>query len=150
MKVISMFIAILLIIAGVFLIVDYSGRILFTNFLSTGILAVILGAILLIYPNTLSILIPIIVGIWMIVNSIVNIQLSLVLKKVDYTYGFLSVILSIIVIICGIIMILNPHTGSLALTTLFGIILIVYSLSDMIDIIIFKNNVNDIVKLLKD
>lgn|SRR5574344_2926 len=149
-KVISYVIALSLITCGIVLISDYKGSILLTNFLSTGILALCLGLIILIYPDSLVILVPIMLGIWMIVNSIVNIELSLSLKKVGYSAWVATIILAIITILCGLLIIINPQSGTLALTTFFGILLIVYSVSDIIDLFIFKNNVNDIVKLIKE
>lgn len=67
-----------------------------------------MGIILLLYPDILVILIPIVVGMFVIVNSIVDIQLSLVLKDCGYNMWFLSIILSILTIVCGIIIMIKP------------------------------------------
>ena len=83
-------------------------------------------------------------------GSILLIELSLSLKKVGYSAWVATIILAIITILCGLLIIINPQSGTLALTTFFGILLIVYSVSDIIDLFIFKNNVNDIVKLIKE
>ena len=61
----------------------------------------------------------------------------------------LSIILSILTILCGIIIILNPQSSSFALTTLFGILMMVYSVIGIVNLFIFKSNVNDLVKQLK-
>ena len=108
-----------------------------------------MGIILLLYPDILVILIPIVVGMFVIVNSIVDIQLSLVLKDCGYNMWFLSIVLSILTIVCGIIIMINPQSSSTALTTLFGILVMVYSVAGMTNLIIFKSNVNDIVKKIK-
>ena len=108
-----------------------------------------MGIILLLYPDILVILIPIVVGMFVIVNSIVDIQLSLVLKDCGYNMWFLSIILSILTIVCGIIIMINPQSSSTALTTIFGILVMVYSVAGMTNLIIFKSNVNDIVKKIK-
>lgn len=149
-KVVSYIIAFSLLTCGIVLICDYRSSILLTNFFSTGILDICLGLIILIYPDSLVILIPILLGIWMIINSIVNIQLSLTLRKIGYSAWILTTILSIITIVCGSLIIINPQSSALTLTTFFGILLIVYSVSDLIDLCIFKSNVNDIVKLIKE
>ena len=108
-----------------------------------------MGIILLLYPDILVILIPIVVGMFVIVNSIVDIQISLVLKDCGYNMWFLSIVLSILTIICGVIIMINPQSSSTALTTLFGILVMVYSVAGMTNLIIFKSNVNDIVKKIK-
>jgi uncharacterized membrane protein HdeD (DUF308 family) len=149
-KVVSIIFSVLLIVTGLFLIIDYSGKILFTSFLTTGILALILGIVLLIYPDTLTILVPIIVGVWMITFAIVDIQLSLSLKKIGYSSWLLPTIMSVIAILCGILMIVFPQSGTIALTTLFGILLIVYSAAGVVDLFVFKKNVNDIVKEIEE
>ena len=59
------------------------------------------------------------------------------------------IILSILTILCGIIIILNPQSSAFALTTLFGILMMVYSFVGMVNLFIFKSNVNDLVKQLK-
>ena len=44
---------------------------------------------------------------------------------------------------------INPQSSSTALTTIFGILVMVYSVAGMTNLIIFKSNVNDIVKKIK-
>ena len=148
-KVIAIIIAILLIVGGIFLISDYGISIFWVNLTAVGILSILMGIILLLYPDILVILIPIVVGMFVIVNSIVDIQLSLVLKDCGYNMWFLSIILSILTIVCGIIIMINPQSSSAALTTIFGILVMVYSVAGMTNLIIFKSNVNDIVKGFK-
>ena len=148
-KVIAIIIAILLIVGGIFLISDYGISIFWVNLTAVGILSILMGIILLLYPDILVILIPIVVGMFVIVNSIVDIQLSLVLKDCGYNMWFLSIILSILTIVCGIIIMINPQSSSTALTTIFGILVMVYSVAGMTNLIIFKSNVNDLVKKIK-
>ena len=94
-KVIAIIIAALLIVGGIFLISDYGISIFWVNLTAVGILSILMGIILLLYPDILVILIPIVVGMFVIVNSIVDIQISLVLKDCGYNMWFLSIILSI-------------------------------------------------------
>ena len=75
---------------------------------------------------------------------------SLSLKRVGYSSWVLPTIMSIIAIVCGVLMIVYPQSGTIALTTLFGILLIIYSVAAMLDLIIFKKNVNDIVKEIEE
>ena len=75
-KVIAIIIAILLIVGGVLLISDYGISIFWVNLTAVGILSILMGIILLLYPDILVILIPIVVGMFVIVNSIVDIQIS--------------------------------------------------------------------------
>ena len=49
-------------------------------------------------------------------------------------------------VICGVILIINPHSTALVITTLIGIILIVYSVSAIVDMFVFKSRVKEIDK----
>ena len=58
--------------------------------------------------------------------------------------------MSILSIVCGIIFIFNPLDGANYIASFVGILLIIYSISDIVDMIIFKVNVNKIYKNIKD
>ena len=148
-RTISVVLAILLITSGILLIVDYSGRILFNNFLILGFISLLFGILLLVNPNILVMLIPITIGVWMVINAAINMQISLGLKKCGYNYWLLSFALSILSIFCGIMMVINPESSSLILTALVGVLLIIYSISDIVNLLIFKNNITKVVKLLE-
>ena len=150
LKVISLIIAVSMIVGGLFLIIDFGGRILFTNFMIIGILLFIMGVILLIQPNIVVTIIPYIVGIYIIINSIFDLQVSLGLKKYEIEGWLLPTLLSILSILCGIFIITYPQSSMTVLTSYFGIVLIIYAVSMLVNSIVFKKNVNDIVKLLED
>src|SRR5574344_1891929 len=147
-KVISYLVAASLLAAGITLIVSYSNSYFLVNFLPAGILSILLGIIILIYPNSLAMVIPIVIGIWMITSAVINMQVSLSLKKVGYQNWIFPVIMAVITILCGLLIIVNPSTGAIALTEFSGIMLIIYAVSDIIDLLIFKSNINDITKML--
>lgn len=149
LTVISYIIAGTLILSGTLLILDHQGTLLQMSFLPTGILAVLLGLVIFLYPNSVSIIIPIVVGIWIIINSIVNVQLSYGLKKSGYSYWYLSLLLSASLIVCGIIIIFNPQITSMAFTTLLGLLMIGYSLSCLVNILMFKNKMNELIEIFK-
>ncbi len=144
----SYFVGIILVIGG-FGLVFKKSRFLFIDYISLGILLVILGTIILIYPEMLVTLIPIILGIWLILNSIFRIRMSLLLKNLGNSSWIFTIIFATITIICGILMILNPTDGALFLTTFLGVDLIVYALFDLSNLMIFRSYVDDIVKQLK-
>lgn len=142
-------IAILLIINGIYLIIlDSRMRNLFIpidTFLS-GILSTLLGIIQIIYPNTLKIIIPITLGTYFIASSIVKMRLALSLKEFGNSSWMLTLILAILSIICGIILILNPTITSITITLFSGIMMIIYAISDIIDMVLFKKHIKEINK----
>ena len=68
----------------------------------------------------------------------------------DESYFILSLITNIITVICGVILLINPVESVSAITISLGIIIVVSSISSLIDIIIFKKNINNVVKYLKE
>ncbi len=150
-KVLSTLLAIFLVVNGLYLIVIGADirNIFFIDFFPTGILSLVLGILMILYPNTLSIIIPITLGIWFIWISIFKLRLSISLKNIDEPVWILTIITSILSIICGLILIFNPISSSIAITMFTGAIIIIYAISDLIDMIVFKKNVNKIVKHFK-
>lgn len=144
---ISYIISICLMVFGMILVI-YSSDSFFINFLSFGILQIVLGVIILIYPNILTIIIPMVVGVWMILKSTLDFRLSLILKKIKNKNWIFVFILSILAIICGIILITNTQMGTITITVFVGIYLFAYSLTAIIDAIIFKKNINAIAREL--
>ncbi len=147
-SVISYLIAGLLIIVGFIFVYNYKSSILLTNFLTTGTLAILLGTILILYPNALALMIPVIVGIWMIINGLIDIQVSLTLRKIRYEGWLISTLLSVMSIVCGILIIINPQAGAEALTTFFGIMVVIYAVTNIANVLVFKTNIVKIEKLL--
>ena len=67
-------------------------------------------------------------------------------EKVRKIAIILTIILTILSIICGIVLIANPLDSSIAIALFAGIILIVYSITGIIDMLLFKKNIHDLVK----
>lgn len=130
------------------LVIDYK-TIFLIDTMYFGALITLLGIILLIYPESLSILIPIVLGVWFIMFSLFKIRISLALKDYEDTPWVLSLLLSIVSLICGVLFIINPLTSASVITSAVGIVIIIYAVSNIIDMIILKKNINDIVKALK-
>ncbi len=152
LKVFSYSIAIIISLFGLFLIIEdirYNMGMLF-DFSLLGIMFFLLGLILLKYPNTLTSLIPIFLGIWFIVSGFVKGRWTYYLSDYKLSIRILSFIMSILSIVCGIIFIFNPLDGANYIASFVGILLIIYSISDIVDMIIFKINVNKIYKNIKD
>ena len=149
LRTIAYIIGTVLIVSGLFFMFELSERLFFMSFLPVGVLQVVLGIVILLYPELFKTFLPILVGIWMIVKATIDCKFAFILKQCKYDYWFFTFLLSVLSIICGIVIILNPTLGSLAITQALGIVIIVYSASAIVDAVIFKKNVNDIVKIIK-
>ena len=80
-----------------------------------------------------------------IISGAFSSRISFIIKDIDNSY-ILSLFTSILMVICGVVLIINPGNTALVITTLIGIILIVYSVSAIVDMFIFKSRVKEIDK----
>lgn len=109
------------------------------------ILSFIFGASIFFNVSIFESLIPIILGIFFIINGFFKARISFVLKKFDSSW-VLSLVTSIIMIICAIILIINPIDTAIMITSIIGVILVVYSVSDIIDMFIIKSRIKEFTK----
>ena len=153
LNILSYTLSIILILFGIFLVIeDYRFKNLWIvfDFSLLGIILLLLGVILLMYPNTLAILIPIFLGIWFITSGILKFKITSLLKNSDTFIWIMSFLMAILSILCGITFIISPLNSTITFVSFMGVLLFIYSLADIIDMIIFKRNINSICKNLKD
>lgn len=105
-----------------------------------GLMAVVFGFIIIYYSSTIETILRIIIGIWIIYSSFVKLTLSLKIKQVESRAWIYSVILSIVMFVCGIYIILNEGT----IIATVGIIMIIYSIIDIIEDLICIKNIKEI------
>lgn len=146
---ITYILSVLLIINGIYFIATKEGSIFFSGFLTLGVIDVLLGLVMLLNPDIIRTLFPIVVGIVMIVKSVLDLRISILLYRNEYSNSLFLFICSIISVICGLFIIINPSIGTVALTTTIGIIIIIYAISNIIDTIVFKKDINEIIKLFE-
>lgn len=113
--------------------------------MTSSVLAFVLGIIIFLNPTIFESLIPIVLGIFFIINGSFKTRLSFIIKDVSDNW-ILSLITSILMIICGVLLIINPKITAIMLTTMVGILLVVYSVADIVDMVVFKSRVKDIYK----
>ncbi len=143
---VSYIIGILLIVIGIVKMISYftsKGDYLFYDYrLVYGALCVILGILVIVSGNAIASFFRIVIGIWIILSGISRLDLSIRLKGTDTGYWILSLLLSILIFVAGIYIIFAPGT---ILVTL-GIILIAYSIMDIIESILSMANMNKLLK----
>ena len=150
-KTISMISAIYIILHGVILIVlDIKASRYYIPFdgMLPGILSIILGIILLVKPNILSTLFTIAIGVWIILSSINSLKMAIALRGEDVPWVLL-LLFGIIDLIIGIIVVFNPFTASISLMIFIGIMLIVHSIIDIVDMVIIKRDAKKISKAIE-
>lgn len=149
-KSITVAIGVVLLLIGVFSVIDYfryrkEGLGASVGLIS-GIFSIVCGLMLLINEDLLMILIPVFIGVWMIINGINKIQVSFEIKDLGEKSWIITFIYSILIIVLGGYFIVNPISGATTVTSFIGIILCIYAVLDIIDCIIIKVKVKNFKK----
>jgi uncharacterized membrane protein HdeD (DUF308 family) len=145
--------AILLIVNGVLNITDdYKQFKVFYFFdgFTSGLLSIIFGIIIIanIRESYITLLTPIMTGLWIIINSTFKLRMALALKDSSKTNWILPYILSVLTIITGLCLIFNFDMG-FGYSRLIGFLVIIYGVCDVIDVFIFKKNIKAIAKVFE-
>lgn len=116
----------------------YKMQKMFTFDLAYGVVCVLGACLLFFNKEFLANLIPIVLGIVMIANSIFKIQYIFDLKKAGAKRWYVSLILSLIKITLGILLIVNPFESMFKITQIIGVFVILFAVCDLADLIIIK------------
>ncbi len=146
LKVISYVLGGMFIVIGIIKSIDYfasKGKYDFYNYdLIYGIIAIIIGLVTIFCSGLIESMLRIMISLWIIYSGLVRLSFSLKLRTAQINMWSVSLILSIIMIIGGIYMLFQ--NGALVLTV--GIIMLVYSVIDLIESAIFIKNVNELLQ----
>ena len=149
-KSITVAIGVVLLLIGVFPVIDYfryrkEGLGASVGLIS-GIFSIVCGLMLLINEDLLMILIPVFIGVWMIINGINKIQVSFEIKDLGEKSWVITFIYSILIMVLGGYFIVNPISGATTVTSFIGIVLCIYAVLDVIDCIVIKVKVKNFKK----
>ncbi len=141
-KIVSYILGGIFIAIGIVKIVDYyisKGKYDFYNYdLVYGIIAIIIGLVTIFCNNLIGSMFRIVIAIWIIYSGIMRLSLSLKLQAVGINLWSISLVLSVLMIIAGIYVFFQ----SKALILTIGIIMLVYSIIDLIEGTIFMKYVD--------
>lgn len=104
-----------------------------------GIFGMAMGIYILMYPQTLIELLPVVLGLIVLVDSIVKIQHAWDLKRLGYEQWWIVLIGALAMIVLGFLMINYPFTAYLSIVMFTGMSLIVNGVVDLVTIIILNN-----------
>lgn len=119
---------------GIYMIVRYFklglAGIFFRSDLLFGICSILLGTLLLIHPYNAMVLLPMVVGFFMIIGSVLEIQISVEMRRFQFGNWGIHMALGIIGTVLAFLLILNPFKGAKALMIYIGISLIIWSIQN--------------------
>ena len=135
---------IILIFTGLLHIINYFSE--FKEFktisiqLIVGVLTFIIGLTIIFKPLIVNDILIILIGSWIIIESVIKFQISLKEKVLGSDFWLFPFLLSIISFLIGVLVLFNPLETILTITTLCGIALLISEICSIIeDIYILKN-----------
>lgn len=148
-RMISVVLGIIFLIPGLTALIDYFKE-KNSSSLVLGIITILVSLILIIKTDLVASILPFILGIYFVVNGITRLQYALELKKDGYTSFTTSLVFSLLIMLCGILFILNPFEGAMALTQMIGMFMIIYAALDISNTVVIKRGMKVVTKDMKN
>lgn len=146
---VSYLIGILLLVTGTNNIISYSkNRDLAASkvLLVLGVILFIMGTFLIARPTFIGKIVSSIIGICLIINSLEKLlYLNYLTEKSSDSY-IISLISGIVILLTGLFLTFNPLSGTLIVTQIIGVLIIIYSVMDLIEKFRFKKGFKNIKK----
>lgn len=131
-----MAVAIMILVGGIIHIVSYiitdKEMKVFSSELFQGILAVISSVVMLKFKSSIMSVVPIVVGVLVIIESIMKFQLAFNLRGVDKGW-FVLLIVSVVYIGLGVLVIVKPFDTVVAVTVASGVVLLITEVCNLVE-----------------
>ena len=101
-----------------------------------GAFSIIIGIVVIINPKIIASIIPFVIGIWMVINGVTKLYYAISINKIQKSTP--AIIISLIILACGIFLIVNPFKGAEILTQIIGASIMVYSVLDIVECFTLK------------
>lgn len=105
-----------------------------------GTMAIIIGIITIVFSGTIGTIFRIIIGIWILYSGLMRLGLVAKLKTLELNEWKYALVIAIFILICGIYVLAKAETIGIAI----GVAIIIYSIMDIVEGIIFLKNVDEI------
>lgn len=147
-NIVSTIIGLVILVPGIISLMDYF-KTKYTANLVIGVIAGVVGIVFIFNSKLVSSILPFVLGIYFIINGISKLQYSFELRKNNVVNYMPSIVTALLILLCGVLMIINPFGGALAITQVLGIFMIIYSALDLYNAIVIGKEVNKTFKKLK-
>ena len=116
------------VVAGIYALVRYFSLgpvgVFFRFDLAMGILGILAGILLLMHPWGALAILPVVVGFYIVVDSVFTVQTSVEMKHFGEEHWLLTMLLGIVSAALGFLMIVDPFDGASAIMIFMGVTLI--------------------------
>ena len=114
-----------------------------------GVVTVILGVLIITHPQAIASIIPLVLGVAIIISSSTKLQYAFELKANKNNLWKVTMIVSIISTLCGVLLLFNPFKGAVIFTQLVGGFIIAYAVLDIISTMTIRRNFKKIHKAIE-
>ncbi len=127
-------IGVILLCAGIVgVIMGIRGQGIYVAYTMSGaVIAIVGGIVCLLQPQIVKSILPLIMGIIILATGVFNIGNSFNAKRAGASRWFVSLILALITVICGVVILLNLNSAANLLVTIIGIIFVYNGVSTLI------------------
>lgn len=145
-QIISYILGAILIAYGALKVIEYfkvkGSYDLYNYELAYGIIACLLGIVVIVCSGMIEAILRILIGIWIVYSGAMRLGLAMKLQKIDTDNKIWVPVLliALAMLICGLYIIAVPGTVMMTI----GIIMVIYGIMDIIEEVIFMKNVKDI------
>lgn len=121
-----------MLITGIVKVICYARRevvkFIYYYELPLGILDILVALVLFLHPHNMIMMLPIVVGIVILVDSIFKLQVALDLKRMGWRSWWGILLFSIVSVLFAFLLMINPFEGSMTLMIFIGLSLIADSI----------------------
>lgn len=139
-----------LVLAGIVYIVAYLLRDAMANVLRNdfvfGLAAIAIGVVVFTKVKLIVSILPIILGIMVIISGCLKLQNAIDMKRINAPRWFIFLILSVINLVLGAVLVINPFATALLLYRIIGIGLIFSGVTDIVDCLVLSHKVGKVIK----
>jgi len=149
---ISSLIGILLLINGGITLINYFRNQIYSNYkieLIYGIVIVVSGFALILNPVAIVSILPFILGIYFVISGAFKLKYAFDIKTSRGTMPMFSLLVSILMILCGILFIVNPFGGAIAITQAIGIFMSIYGLLDIVNYFCIRKDIRELERIFR-
>lgn len=149
---ISIFLGIFMAVAGVASLVKYFSikeKDFYDADLLYGVISSLAGTLLICNPEAVASIFPLVLGVWMVINSVIKLQYVFSLKNVVENPLMGTGIMALITLALGILFVFNPFKGATFLMQMLGGMIAIYAIIDLVNAFSLRKNVNSIKKTIR-
>jgi len=143
----------LMVVHGLFAFINYFydglGNKIFNIELIFGIFSLLIGILVILNPITTINILGIGFGLWLVVSGLEYLYYSIKFWKVKEDITSLIGFISVLVIIMGISIIINPFSKFMLISKLVGIFIVANAVFNIVRIVLFKKRAKNLLKIFE-